>query len=154
MNLLLERSEQVAWHTDMAAVLRAMGVDPTLFDWFVSDVETNVPVPLFGRGDAWIAGDELAAVLIQPIQFIWAVFCAFPIGVRVAIERAPFADCNPAFWRAPGPAPQLPGACFEVVCWDSSATILVGVSEEQAFAFSRTYSDAKPLSSSWIVPGR
>lgn len=145
MNVILEHSKQVNWYTDMAATFAATGVNPRRFDWYVSDVETNVSVARLSHGDTWIAGDELAALLETRIQFIWAVFSAFPLGMRVAVDDAPFADGNPAFWQSPQVAPQLPGACFEVVCWDSSATILVGVSEAQAAAFSRTYSDAKPL---------
>lgn len=149
MNVILECSEQVAWHTDMAATIAAMGVTPQSFDWYVSDVETNVSMTQLSRGDTWISGDELAALLCANPQFIWGVFSAFPIGVRVAVDRPPFAEGNSSFWQQPGPFPQLPGACFEVVCWDSSATILVGVTEEQAASFSRAYSDAKLLSLTW-----
>lgn len=147
MNVILEHSKQVDWYTDMAATFIAMGVNPRLFDWFVSDVKTNVSVPLLSQGDAWITGDQLADLLESRIQFIWAVFSAFPVGMRIVVEDAPFADGNTSFWQRPQVVPQLTSACFEVVCWDSSATILIGVSEMQAAAFSRMYCDAKPLSS-------
>lgn len=149
MNVVLEHSDQVPWYTDFAATLKAMGVNPRLHEWYVSDVETNVAVPMLNEGDTWISGDELAASLEKPIQFIWAVFSAFPPGVRFEVDAAPDADGNPNFWRPPEVSPQLPGASFEVVCWDSSATILIGVSSEQAERFCRTYPDAKPLSSTW-----
>jgi len=149
MNVILERSLQVPWYTDMSATLSAMGTDPNCYDWFVSDVETNDSLPRLNDGNTWVTGEELAQLLRQPIQFIWAVFSAFPRGVRVDVSSPPDADGNPSLWRPPEVAPQLSGACFEIVCWDSSATILIGVSEEQARRFSQTYSDAKPLSSTW-----
>lgn len=149
MNIVLEYSDQVPWYTDMAATLIAVGVDPKAYDWYVSDVETSVAVPLLNHGDTWVTGDELSAVLERPFQFIWAVFSAFPPGVRVEIDSPPGADGNPNFWRPPEVFSQLPGACIEIVCWDSSATILIGVSQEQAERFSRTYPDTKPLSSTW-----
>lgn len=153
MNVVLEHSDQVSWYTDMAATLAAMGVDPRDHEWYVSDVETNVSVPMISEGDTWVTGEELATVLEKPVQFIWAVFSAFPSGVRVEVESAPNADGNPNFWRSAEVCPQLPGACFEIVCWDSSATILIGVSKEQAERFSRIYPDSKPLRSTWRTEG-
>lgn len=150
MNLILEKSDQVDWFTDMAATFSAMGVDPRAYDWYVSDIETNAPVPLLGEGDTWVTGDALATALLgAPIQFVWAVFSAFLPGVRVEVLSAPRADGNARFWRPPEAVPQLPGACFEVVCWDSSATLLVGVSQEQAASFLRAWPGAKPLSCTW-----
>lgn len=153
MNVVLENSDQVRWYTDMAATLAAMGVNPRTYDWYVSDIETNVSVSILDEGDTWVTGDELAALLERPIQFIWAVFSAFLPGVRVEVDSAPGADGNPDFWRPPEVSPQMQGACFEIVCWDSSATILIGVSNEQAERFSRTYPDTKPLSSTWTKEG-
>ena len=149
MNIILENSAQVAWHTDMAATLSALGVSPLDYDWYVSDFETNVPVPCLSEGDAWLTGQQLADVIAEPVQFIWAVFSAVPAGERSEFSSAPSADSNPSFWQAPEVSVQMPGAHFEVVCWDSSATLLIGVSDVQAAQFSRTYSDAKPLSSAW-----
>jgi hypothetical protein len=154
MNLILEKSEQIPWFTDMAATFSAMGVDPRTYDWYVSDVETNASIPALNKGDSWMTGDELASALLgQPIQFIWAVFSAFPPGVRVEVGSRPSADGNPSFWRPPDVCPQLPGACFEVVCWDSSATLLVGLSQEQADRYLRTYSNAQLLASTWSTEG-
>ena len=63
VNLVLEYSGQVPWYTDMAATLLAMGTDPAAYDWYVSDVETNVPVPSLHGGDAWMTGRQLSALL-------------------------------------------------------------------------------------------
>jgi len=154
MNLILEKSEQIPWFTDMAATFIAMGVDPRAYDWYVSDVETNASIPVFSEGDVWMTGTELAlALLKEPIQFIWAVFSAFPPGVRVEVGTSPSADGNTSFWRPPDVCTQLPGACFEVVCWDSYATLLVGVSQEQADRYLRAYCEVEPLSSAWCSEG-
>jgi hypothetical protein len=45
--------------------------------------------------------------------------------------------------------PQLQGARIEVVCWDSSATILIGLSSEQATRYLTANPHAKPLASTW-----
>lgn len=149
MNLVLESSERVPFYTDMRSTLTAMGVEASAYDWFVSDVETNVAVPTLDLGDIWVTGDELSRMLARDIQFIWGVFSAVPRGIRFDVPVPPAADGNSSFWQPPEVQPQLEGACFEIVCWDSSATVLVGVSPKQAERFLTTYPEAKPLSSTW-----
>jgi hypothetical protein len=149
MNLVLESPECVPFYTDMRSTLTAMGVEATAYDWFVSDVETNIAVPALADGDVWVTGDELSRMLSHDIQFIWGVFSAVPRGTRFEVLVPPGADGNPSFWQPPAVRPQLEGACLEIVCWDSSATVLVGVSSVQAERFLATYPDALPLSSTW-----
>lgn len=156
MNLVLENTPYVSYFTDVSATLAAMGATPAAFDWYISDVETNVAVPQFQQGDTWLTGEELASILSgREVQFIWgvlsAVLSAVPKGTREPVVAAPCADGNATFWRAPEARPQLDFSVFEVVCWDSSATILVGLSEEQAAHFVASYPDARPLSSTWGV---
>lgn len=57
MNLILEKSLQISWFTDMTATFSAMGVDPRAYDWYVSDVETNTSIPVFNESDVWVTGD-------------------------------------------------------------------------------------------------
>jgi hypothetical protein len=150
MNFVLENTPSVSYFTDVAATLAAMGATPAAFDWYVSDVETNVAVPQLQQGDTWLTGEELASILSgRQVQFIWGVLSAVPKGTRETVVVAPCADGNSTFWRAPEVRPQLGCAVFEVVCWDSSATILVGLSQEQAAHFVASYPDARPLSSTW-----
>lgn len=149
MNLVLESSERVPFYTDMRCTLTAMGVEASAYDWYVSDLEANVAVSALGFGDVWVTGEELSQVLAGDIQFVWAVFSAVPKGTKFDVEVPPVADGNASFWQSPEVRPQLQGACFEIVCWDSSATVLVGVSQEQAARFLAAYPEAKPLSSTW-----
>ncbi|MBO9689774.1 MAG: hypothetical protein J7598_24500 [Mitsuaria chitosanitabida] len=149
MNLLLDSSSAVPYFTDVGATLRAIGVSASEFDWYVSDVDTNFKPAGLSWSDHWMTGPELAAVLSHAdLQFNWAVFSAFPRGTRIDVVEAPSADGNPEFWRDDGTLrPQLKDASFELVCWDSSATILIGISESQAARFCRAYPEAKPLRS-------
>ena len=147
MNLILESSARVPYFTDMGACLKAAGIAVEDFDWYVSDCETNVTVPELSGGSRWFDGDELSRVLeTDHLQFDWGVFSAVPRGMRYPVESDPFADGNPAYWQAGDIVPQLPGALFEIACWDSSATILVGLSREHAAAFLAAFPEAMPLS--------
>jgi hypothetical protein len=147
MNLLLEAPDAVPYFTDVGDTLRALGVCASEFDWYVSDIETNAGLVGLPQASGWIGGSELDALLSQSgLQFIWGVFSAFPRGVRVDVAEPPFADGNTRYWQgAAAVRPQLDGASFEVVCWDSSATIVVGVTAEQAQRYRAAYPQAKPL---------
>ena len=79
------------------------------------------------------------------IQFIWAVFSAFPVGTRFEVKEAPYIYDNPDYWNGSNPGPQLNEALFEIGCWDSSATILVGIKPEMAKNFKSVYSDTTEL---------
>ncbi|MFG6430286.1 hypothetical protein [Roseateles sp. LYH14W] len=145
MNLVLEKTSQVAWFTDVRAMLQALGLSASEFSWHVSDVETNRHPN--NEPEGWWTGAALERLLSQDgLQFIWGVFSAFPLGTRFDVTEPPFADGNQRLWTGSAALkPQLDGALFEIVCWDSSATLLIGISAEQAARFGQTYPDAKLL---------
>jgi len=148
MNLILEKTDQVLWFTNMRDVFDAANIAPQDYDWYVSDIETNWCPPGFSPVDQWFPGEALAAFLREhEVQFIWAVFSALPKGCRVTPSSPPCADGNPRYWNGEEPGPQLDGALFEIACWDSSATILVNLPEEAARAFVARYPDTRPLAS-------
>ena len=148
MNLLLDSPDAVPYFTNAGATLAALGVDPADFDWYVSDIETNLRFEGLPQADGWISGPDLAVVLSHAdLQFIWGVFSAFALGARPEIRQGPTADGNPRYWRDTGSlVPELKGALFELVCWDSSATILIGITSDQAERFVAAYPMARPLS--------
>lgn len=148
MNVILERTSQVSFFTNMRTVFEALGIRPSSFDWFISDVETNdFGNQVFGV-DQWVTGQALEDYLAsKDVQFVWGVFSAVSKGTRLPIEDAPFVDGNPDYWQGRQIGPQLDGALFEISCWDSSATILVGLPDENIENFMQTFSDAKPLES-------
>jgi hypothetical protein len=145
MNLVLEPPAPVQYFTDVGATLLALGIKASEFDWYVSDVETNFNVEGFSTLDGWVTGSKLERVLSLPdLQFIWGVLSAFPAGLRFEIHESPSADGNPTYWKGNGILkPQLEQANFEIVCWDSSATLLIGITENQAAHFSSVYPHAK-----------
>jgi len=145
-NLILEKTDQLRWYTNMRDVFEAANIVPQDFDWYVSDIETNWTPPGFQPGDQWFTGNELAALLhAYEIQFIWAVFSAVPKGLRPTAAPAPFVVGNPRYWDNTEPGPQLEGALFEIACWDSSGTILINLPAQAFDSFLTRYPDAKPL---------
>lgn len=146
MNLILEKSEQVRFFTNMKEMLAAANIAPQDYDWYLSDIEVNVTPKGFSACDQWMRGEELAALIDKhTIQFIWAVFSAVPKGVRPAVPTPPYVDGNPNYWNGIEPVPQLKAALFEIACWDSSATMLINLPEHAQRAFQAHYADTQPL---------
>ena len=146
MNLILENTDQVSFFTDMELVFNALGLSAADYDWYVSDIETNCSASMFSQDNRWISGQELQELLANSdIQFIWAVFSAVPKGVHFVVETPPYIYDNPSYWSAEEVRPQLEGALFEIVCWDSSATILIGLPAEAEASFMHKFSDTRPL---------
>ena len=146
MNLILERAVRVPFFTDMRATLQALGIAASDFDWYLSDLETNYHGDDFSPQDQWISGHELQRLLERnEIQFIWAVFSAVPVGNRPTVLAAPYIEGNPGFWAGSEVKPQLPGAVFEIACWDSSATILVDLPAEAEARFLAAYPETDTL---------
>ena len=147
MNLILEQNDQIPWLTNMRLVLAALGISASDYDWCVSDVETNYFVDDLRNEDQWMEGRALQEFLERKeIQFIWAVFSAVPKGYRCNAPL-PYADGNAEYWSGREIRPQLEGALFVITCWDSSATILVGLPAELESNFRRAYPDARSLAS-------
>ncbi|GAB7127747.1 hypothetical protein JCM19000A_22540 [Silvimonas sp. JCM 19000] len=148
MNLILEKTRAVTFFTDMAQVLAASQLKAEDYDWYISDIAFNGGPAHFSREDQWMTGPELKALLAHPpFQFEWAVFSAVQPGARPPVLNAPYADGNPDYWHGTEIRPQLPGALFEIACWDNSAVILVGLPDAATAAFRATFADAKPLPS-------
>ena len=147
MNIILEGAGHVRYFTDMEETLDALGISARDYDWFVSDVETNCGEDVFSLKDRWMSGDELQASLGNHIQFIYGVFSAFPPGQRRTIEIPPCVYDNASYWSGTAISPQLPDALFEIACWDSSATILIGMPRVAISSFKRRFPGAKPLES-------
>ena len=154
MNLIIESTKQVSYYTDMQQTISALGISASDFDWFISDIEINCIVPTLQHCsdepwnylDQWVSVAILQSILEnQDIQFIWAVFSAVPKGYRCHIAQAPYCEGNPDYWNKTELVPQLEGALFEIACWDSSATILIGISEALACQFINHFSDTKVL---------
>ncbi|MDR7150374.1 hypothetical protein J2W49_002332 [Hydrogenophaga palleronii] len=146
MNLILEKTDQVTYFTNMRLVFEAMGISPGEFDWYISDIEVNRHPEGFSDEDQWMDGPVLDQLLKRvEVQFIWAVFSAVPRSFRSVVTSSPYSEGNPTFWNGEPVKPQLPGALFEIVSWDSSATLLIGIPEDAGQRFAQSYSDTRPL---------
>lgn len=96
MNLILEKTEQVEFFTDILDVLMGLGIQSRDYDWYLSDIETNG----YAVKEGWHSGEELEEVVAGgEIQFIWVVFSAVPKGTRFRVREEPYVEDNPDYWN-------------------------------------------------------
>lgn len=116
------------------------------YDWFISDIEMNCTPPEELKNENQFVSGELLKKIISEndIQFIWAVFSALPKGATPMVGVIPYANCNSDFWIG-SPRPQLKNASFEIVCFDSSLFLLIGIPENIGYKFKAKYTDAIDL---------
>ena len=148
-NLIVDKSPSIKWYTDLFPFFSLIESTVRRYDWLWTDVEVDaaLPVPSNDKGIYWLSGDALLEFVEQHPQFIWSVLSAIPPDSKnaaTAVDCIPFADGNRSFWTG-SPRPQHPNAMFEVVCWDSSSTLLIGADEPLADAFCRAYPGAVDL---------
>ena len=129
MNYIQRNTSEVDFYTSMSDVARWLDINLKDYDWHISDIEgawLDLDDP------SWLEGEELASKLEEfDYQFVWAVISVFPKGSKPFVSDKPFADGNHEFWNG-NPEKQLQDSLFEIVCWDSSATLFIGLPEHLA----------------------
>mgnify|MGYP001554841035 CR=1 FL=1 len=127
MNYIQKNAKGVKFYTSLKNVESWLGISLSDYDWHISDIEGAWPEL---EDPSWITGENLAAKLNEyDYQFVWAAISAFPKGTKPFISDVPYADGNPDF-RQGTPQKQLSNSLFEIVCWDSSATLFIGLNEK------------------------
>ncbi|WP_374437688.1 hypothetical protein [Inhella sp.] len=148
MDLILENTSNPLYFTNLRWTLDAMGLRAAAFDWYVREVEANCGEAVFSAKDRWVDGLELQQVLeANEIQFFWGVFSAFPKGQRRGFDGLEGVGGPGLRWTRDPRTDPLPGAIFEIECFDSGSTLLFGISEETARNFCKVYPDARPFNS-------
>ncbi|GAA5508878.1 hypothetical protein Rcae01_04347 [Novipirellula caenicola] len=148
-NLIIETSPTINWYSDLFPFFSMVESTIRSRRWLWTDVEINrkLPVPDNVYGRYLIDGDTLYDFAVGRPQFVWSVLSALPADADfdpTMLDSVPSADGNPDFWHG-APKPQFPGAEFEIVCWDSSATLMIGAGASVSEAFRAAYPGALDL---------
>ncbi|MBD2869170.1 hypothetical protein IDH41_11335 [Paenibacillus sp. IB182493] len=140
------------YHTDLRTVFEAFGGRQLNYNWLLTDLECNhYPEPVLPYDDEgrplWLTGEQLSKVVSEnDIQFIWGVLSGFDKTVEVdmpGLQVEPSAG-NPEHWNG-APAIQHPKAKVEIVCWDSSCTLLLSQDDELSRRFRSFFKEAVDL---------
>ena len=127
MNLIQENTKDVKFFTSLRDIERWMEIKLSDYDWHLSDIDggwASLVDPI------WVTGDEMNSKIHEnDYQFVWAVISAYPRGTKPKLSKKPYANGNPDFWIE-NPEKQLKDSLFEIICWDSSATLFIGLPDE------------------------
>ena len=141
--VILEKG--IEYYTDMNAMLEPIREDVAAYNWLVTDCECNHypdSKTQFDAEYAWLSGEDLlASVDKHDIQFIWAVFSAFPKHVTledVLKHDRPYADGYTGFWNTPVGI-QHPLAEIEIVSFDSSLVLVIAKDDALAARFQKQF---------------
>ena len=127
MNYIQSNTNKVDFYTSLLDVERWLEINLEDYDWNISDIDGAWPEL---DDPSWVTGIELKSKLEEfDYQFVWAVLSAFPKGHYKQLSDKPYADGNPHFWKGM-PEKQMDSSLFEIVCWDSSATLFIGLPTE------------------------
>lgn len=145
------------YHTDMALVFQSLGGRQKEFNWLITNFEghalddnwgTRLPDVAFGEEPKIVSGSVLTEIFEQiEIQFIWGNLSGFAPDVALdlaELEVEPWADGNRMFWSA-NVAPQHPRATVEIVCFDSSLTLLLSKDNDLSQRFRAFFPEAVDL---------
>ena len=155
MTLILDTTEQLKFHTDMGEIIKPIKEELKSLNWILTNQEYTLldykDKGVLGKLDheseiIHFEGQELLDILeSREIQFIWGVFC----GTKKRIEeldqdKIPFADMNSEIWTKPDHF-LLPDSEIEIICFDSSYTIIKFKDSELEKRWKMKFTDAKKL---------
>ena len=141
------RVPEIKWYTDLFPFVKALDLHADDFSWLCTGGLEYDFVAQPQDAGSWLSATELRKYIEARPVFAWGVLSAISFDDLPAAKAAncyPYADGNRGFWTG-CPKPQHPLAAFEVVCWDSSATLLIGGSSKVADAFLAAYPSALDL---------
>jgi hypothetical protein len=151
-SLLEGRCARMPGYTDLKTVFEVFGGREREYDWLLTELECNFPPELQDGGAWFFSGSDLSDLVRRqdpPIQFIWAVLTGFDRGTSVDLahlDMVPDANGNPDFWRG-APRIQYPNARVELVCFDSSLTLLITEDADLTSRFRAGFPEAVDLES-------
>jgi hypothetical protein len=129
MNWVIGHNGKMQFHTYLDEILAPIRKDIKNFNWIITDVETygghpsNFPINM--NDEYFILSparfDEL---LDAHVQFWWGVILGVPKAFDIVVDETelPFGEGNELIWKNGNI--QYPDAEIEIVCFDSSYTIV------------------------------
>jgi len=147
MNWIIRHSDKMEFHTHLNILLNPILDDIAEFNWLISNFEYH---PDYAK-DLPVNHDEeyfiLSSVNFKKMihadpQIIWAVILGIPQGKSIEIDEdnLPYADGSAIVWKNGNL--QHPNAVMEIICFDSSYTIVKFKDEKLSTKFKAYFNEA------------
>lgn len=163
MNSILQDSKQVEYYTYLGPIFESIYNRQIDYNWLLTDLDLNwIPDDFLnyfeqykineGYWDRdniyWITGEQLTKLINKyEIQFIWGVLSGFKKSEDIDISNlsvVPIADGNEGSWRVNSTV-QHPKCEIEIICWDSTLTLLISKDQSLVKDFMAYFKDARDL---------
>jgi hypothetical protein len=133
-SLILQGKSDMPFHSDLSVVFKAMEDRQLEYNWLITNCECNYEPKnlLLSNRISFLSGRTLTETIRNEhgsLQFIWGVLTGFSQHHRIGVDQlecTPYADGNASIWRMDYEI-QYPGAALEIICWDSTFTIISSV---------------------------
>ncbi len=155
MTLILKNTKQVKFHTNLSEVVIPFKKEFASLNWLLTNqVYTLLDYPEKGlvrkldheAEKIEFTGPELLEIIEnRSIQFIWGVFCGVKGNIPdIKNDKLPFADCNSEIWTNLDQF-LLKESEIEIICFDSSYTIVKFRDKQLEVRFKEEFTDAQIL---------
>ncbi|HEY2581757.1 MAG TPA: hypothetical protein VGI43_08125 [Mucilaginibacter sp.] len=130
MNWIINKSKKLRYHTDLTVLFKPIYDDIENYNWIISDFEFNgspnfSSLPINYDHDYFILTPAQFKMIVDTdIQTIWGVILGVPISKEIKIDEnnLPFAEGYPLLFEDGNI--QYSDAVIEIICFDSSYTIV------------------------------
>lgn len=162
MMIILENTNQLEFQTDLSKLIipfrekfRSLNWLLTDLDFIILDADKYGSVEKLNLEEKAINfnGIELCDLVEKrKIQFVFGVLTGFNTEIpHFAEESLPTADQNQEVWTEPKKF-QIPSAEIEIICWDSSTTILKFKDNLLGQKFMQEFPDSKEYKKTSVNP--
>ena len=127
MNWILEKSNKLDFHTNLAKILEPLKINFKNYKWVFNDIDfmSDDILPINLDDDYFILNDlELNKILDVHTQFICGIISAVPLVEEVILlsNDLPFIEGNDSIWN--NNIFQIINSEIEIIAFDSSYTIV------------------------------
>ncbi len=127
LNWILEKSNKLDFHTNLAKILEPLKINFKNYKWVFNDIDfmSDDILPINLDDDYFILNDlELNKILDVHTQFIWGIISAVPLDEEVILQSndLPFIEGNDSIWN--NNIFQIINSEIEIIAFDSSYTIV------------------------------
>lgn len=137
------------YHTYLNVIFEPLKDEIEKYNWIVTDLEFGFggeDLPVDMEHDYFIlSAADFKNLLGKNVQIWWGIIIAIPIDIEIQLDEdnLPCAEGNSLIWKNGNL--QYPGAEIEVICFDSSYTIVKFTKEELSEKFAVYFNEAIAL---------
>lgn len=149
LNWIISKSDKIRCHTDLKSIIEPIWDYVKELNWLITDLDfmSSDTVPISFDHDYFILNPKEFKVLAdsETTQIIRGVISGIPAKQTIEIDNSnlPYAEGNELIWM--DGHIQYPGALIEIVCYDSSYTIIKFKNEDLSAKFKQHFGEAIEL---------